>query len=437
MLHKLKCNIFRYPFSINKIEMKTSQLLFVLCSLFATVFAFPVLAQDESDDLYFNSKDLKKKREEAKILTSQPKPSTYQYSTPSSDVSEDEPAATEENNRFNNDPNYTNKYIEASKNDSKIVQNATTINNNYYYNGQPASTSTSSPTAGWYDNNPYKLRRRARGSRWNITPVISWNNWSGVGFGMSGSWNSGWNNGFGWNSPYYNSWNSSYYGYGYGINNGFGGCWGWGDPYYNNYYGYNSGYSYGNNSWVGANNWGWNIYNPYSYGNYGYGYGNYGYGGGFGYNQYYGWRPTVYVPVTYTAPKVNYGPIQNNSNVTNTSGYGSNGNGNGNLVRPGTPSSSQQRIQNGNQTPAQELARPRERYSPPQQTNPTINSSQQNNSRNDSYSAPQGFRGYDNNNGGSNFGSGRSSQRSENGFGGGGNTPNGGGGGGGGLARPR
>ena len=414
--------------------MKTSQRFFAVCGLFALFFAAPVLAQDETDDLYFNSKDLEKKKENATLKVSNTERTYYNNQTPSSDSSPDELEETEGNNQFN-EPNYTNKYIEAAKGEGQVVQNATTINNSYYYNDQSSTSKSSSPTASWYDNNPYKLRRRARGSQWNINPMISWNNWSGVGFGMAGSWNSGWNNGFGWNSPYYNGWNSPYYGY--GFNSGFGGIWGWGDPYYNNYYGY-SGYSYGYNSWVGANNWGWNIYNPYSYGNYGYG--SYGYG--FGYNPYYGWRPAVYVPVTYAAPKVNYGPIRNNSNVTNTTGYGPNGNGNA-LVRPGGASgTTQQRTQNGSQTPTQELARPRERYSQPQQTNPTTIPPQQNNrSRNENNSAPQGFRGYDNNGGGSNFGSGRSggvSPRLENGFGGGGgNAPSGGNGGGGGLSRPR
>jgi hypothetical protein len=415
--------------------MKTSQRFFALCGLFASVFAVPVFAQDETDDLYFNSKDLEKRKENATIKASNTERTYNNYASPSPNLSEEESEELDENSRFN-DPNYTNKYIEAAKSEGKVVQNATTINNNYYYNDQQQTTTTS-PTASWYDNNPYKLRRRARGSSWNITPVISWNNWSGIGFGMAGSWNSGWNNGFGWNSPYYNGWNSPYYGY--GFNSGFGGMWGWGDPYYNNYYGYNSGFAYGYNSWVGANNWGWNIYNPYSFGNYGY---RYGYGGGFGYNSYYGWRPAVYVPVTYAAPKVNYGPIRNNSNVTNTNGYGPNGSGNA-LVRPGgTSGPSQQRNQNGNQspTPTQELVRPRERYSQPQQTIPTTPAppQQNNRSRNENNSAPQGFRGYDNNGGGSNFGSGRSLQRSENSFGGGGgggNAPSGGGGGG--LARPR
>lgn len=416
--------------------MKTSQRFFALCGLFASVFAVPVFAQDETDDLYFNSKDLQKRKENASIKASNTERTYNNYASPSPNLSEEESEELDENSRFN-DPNYTNKYIEAAKSEGKVVQNASTINN-YYYNDQPSSTT--SPTASWYDNNPYKLRRRARGSQWNINPMISWNNWSGMGFGMAGSWNSGWNNGFGWNSPYYNGWNSPYYSYGYGINSGFGGCWGWGDPYYNNYYGYNSGYLYGSNSWVMANNWGWNIYNPYVYGNYGYRYGNYGYGGGFGYNSYYGWRPVVYVPVTYAAPKVNYGPIRNNSNVTNTNGYGPNGNGNA-LVRPGgTSGTSQQRNQNGNQTPTQELVRPRERYSQPQQSNqanPAPQQQQNNRSRNDNYFAPQGFRGYDNNGGGSNFGSGRSSQRSENSFGGGGGGGNAPSGGGGGLSRPR
>ncbi len=357
------------------------------------ILVSPLQAQDETDDLYINSKDIAKRKEKAKENTVGEK--TY-YSYPQAgqqNTGSNTATSTQEINRFN-EPGYTNKYIEAEKNEkvSSTSSSGSVISqtNNQNYNIADNQTED----IRWYRNNKRNLRRKAYGSQYSIAPSIGFNNYGGWNTSIGFGYNSGWNNGYGWNSPYYNGWNN----YGYNGYGGFGGGYGF------NNYGFGTGF-----------------YNPYSFGNYYYspgwfvGYNSYsgwgsGFGGygGYGYNPYswgawgnpyYGWRPAVYVPVnTYSnnysgGSTVNYGPLNdrsspagrngnnfnsfnqnNNSNVNGSShapvsgieggrGGGSYNTGNGNNGR-----------NNGNPYGARVPSR--DGYSSPQSSSPSNNSNQ-------------------------------------------------------------
>jgi len=262
--------------------MKNFRLVLVLFSMISLGFTMPLSAQDESDDLYFNSSDSKKKRAQTKLEPSNLQPNNYTYPVPTPE-NNNELQNFEQEDRYSN-PNYTNKYIEAEKNEGKqgsVQQNATTINNYYGSNNNNTtsqngtSVNQTNPDLDWYRHNNFNLRRRARGSRWNISPVISWNNRLGWGLGFATSWHSGWNSWYGWNSPFYHNWGLGYMPF-YSTNNW---CWpnyGFGGFGWNNYMYGGFGYPY--------HGFGWGFGSPF-YGGFGYPY--YGHNG-FGWQSQYG-----------------------------------------------------------------------------------------------------------------------------------------------------
>jgi hypothetical protein len=359
--------------------MKKFRLVLVFLSMIT--FEFPLLlsAQDESDDLYFNSSDSKKNRAQTKVEPTNPPRKNYTYPSPSPENNNDF-QNFEQDERFSN-PNYSNKYIEAEKNEGKqgnIQQNATTINNYYGSNNNNTtsqngtSMNQSNPDLNWYRHNNFNLRRRARGSRWNISPVISWNSWSGWGLGFSTSWHSGWNSWYGWNSPFYNNWGLGYMPF-YSFNNW---CW----PYYGfGGYGWNN-YMYGGFGHP-YNGFGWGFGSPF-YGGFGYPY--YGYNG-FGWQPYYGihdnYRNRNFVSRTTgpiydrsspsnrpvgntmqgtgaTAPAGRYAEAPRNNNTPSYGGdYGTRGGGN----REGAGNSNT-RIEGQPQNPYTNRVAPRENY---------------------------------------------------------------------------
>ena len=305
--------------------MKPIAGLFLTFSLLMAFMVSPVQAQDETDDLYINSKDIEKKREKAK--KEQVNPERTYYSYPQSGNGQAGSASTNQDDRFSQ-AGYTNKYIEAEKNEGLANNSSSNTSqpNNQNYN----NTDSQSENVKWYKNSKRNLRRKAYGSQYTITSSSGYNSYNGWNTGVSVGFNSGWNNWYGWNSPYYNGWNNygyGGYGGGYGMNYGYGGGYGFNNPYsFGNYY-YSPGWFVGYNSYSGwGSGFGWGYgggyggyYNPYAWGAWG--------------NPYYGWRPAVYVPVnTYSngnnggRAAVNYGPINDRSSPAGRNNYSQNGN---------------------------------------------------------------------------------------------------------------
>ena len=203
--------------------MKSIAAFSALFGLFLALLVSPLHAQDETDDLYINSKDITKRREKAKEQVSVEK-NYYTYPQPgSSNDQSNSSTVNSQDNRFNSQ-GYTNKYIEAEKNEpiSSSSSNTVTNSNNQTYN----STDNQTEDIRWYKHNKRNLRRKAYGSQYSIAPVIGYNNFggwnTGIGFSFNSGWNN-WNNWYGWNSPYYNGWNNFGYdgfgGGGFGFNN--------------------------------------------------------------------------------------------------------------------------------------------------------------------------------------------------------------------------
>lgn len=230
--------------------MKTSILsVFIFLLTFASVSA-----QVENDDMYFNSRD----REKLKQQRGQ------QEMTVASRTQRRSPAAVEQSGDDNINP--TDSY------------SARNINPEY---SARTNSSTAQADNGDYFVPNYRMQNSTNFNQWNN----NFSNWYGNSWYRPNYWNSsinGWNSPFygsyydswgnPWNNPYYRSgWSSSFsyhwgnnWNYGWGGFNDFYNCPnnGWGSSFWGPSYAFGGGW----NSW---NNWGggWNAWNRGGWGN--------------------------------------------------------------------------------------------------------------------------------------------------------------------------
>jgi len=214
-----------------------------LSTLLMAFVASGAFAQDEYDDMYFNSKD------RAKVIASRNTLEPKTENKVKTKDSDDEINPTDSYSARNVNPEFT------SRSNSESAQ---ADNEDYFVSN-------------------YRVQTQSQFNNWNRNYNNSYNNqwYNGAYYGAGiNSWNSPYYGSYyspyasPWSDPYYtNGWSSSFsyysgnnWNYGWGMNYGYGGCpmnyWNssWYSPYYS--------------SWYSP----FNSYSPYGYYGYGYGY---------------------------------------------------------------------------------------------------------------------------------------------------------------------